>query len=96
MFLDLLVSPVGRQPDSSRVQDVFADGEFRQHNVILGHVADDLFVLLQVAWHSIDLRRSAGAGLLAHQNIDKCRLAGAGSPHDTPKRSSIDLAGHVG
>ena len=66
MFLDLLISPIGGQPDSSRVQDVLAHGEFRQNNVILWHVADDLFVLLQVAWHSIDLRRSTGAGLLAH------------------------------
>lgn len=78
------------------MQDILADGEFRQNNVILGNVADDLFVLLHVAWHSIDLRRPTGAGLLAHQNIDKRRLTGAGSSHDTPKRTSIDLAGNVG
>ena len=77
MFLDLLPSPVRRQAYTSRMQNALTNRELRQNNIILGNVADDFLVLLNIAWHSIDLRRPTSAGLLAHQDVDKRRLTGA-------------------
>lgn len=44
MVLNLVLRPVGGKSNSGRMQDVFANCQFRQNYIILGDVSNGLFV----------------------------------------------------
>lgn len=92
---DVVVRPGSWQSDARRVDNVFVDGQLGEHDVVLGDVADDLFVSLHLARVVVDGHDTAGVGRLAHQHVDKGRLAGSGTSHDGRESSAIDGARHV-
>ncbi|TKW55384.1 hypothetical protein CTA1_4110 [Colletotrichum tanaceti] len=94
--IDVGPRPGPGQPDLGAVDNVLADGELRQHDVVLRHVADDLSVPPQlVRPAAVDGDRAARVLGLAHEHVDKGRLAGPGAAHDGREGAAVDGARHV-
>ena len=49
------------------MKDVFSDSQFRQNDVILRHVSDDLFVFGDCAGAAVDFCDTSGVRLFSYQ-----------------------------